>query len=196
MQSAALRRKSWRQVSLAVIRRLGPLLFLLFGCAWLLSLRWGVRLALHVPNRTGHRVAWTQRYLELAGGLLQYSRYTGVPSEAAKLASIRLGCDTWRIPRPIPGRTGGFAPPKVSSPWEVRWSRPGEPPFVVIPLWIPVGTFGLASLPALISVIRALRRFKQGQCPSCGYDLTGLVPGDRCPECGKPVEAATVKDGA
>jgi hypothetical protein len=37
---------------------------------------------------------------------------------------------------------------------------------------------------------RRLRRLAAGQCPECGYDLTGNVSGV-CPECGTPVQSKT-----
>jgi hypothetical protein len=55
------------------------------------------------------------------------------------------------------------------------------------PLWWPIcvlAAFWLM-LRWLPRVIRQLRRVPEGACPNCSYDLRGLEPGERCPECGQ-----------
>src|SRR5690349_13064181 len=49
--------------------------------------------------------------------------------------------------------------------------------------------FLAAYLPKFIPRVRRYNRSLLGQCPGCGYDLTGHVSGV-CPECGTPVELA------
>ncbi|MEE8169228.1 MAG: hypothetical protein V3T70_01655 [Phycisphaerae bacterium] len=62
----------------------------------------------------------------------------------------------------------------------------GQPPLaetleIVLPLWIPLITFGI---PTALMIIRdRRRRIPPGHCRRCGYDLTGNVSGV-CPECG------------
>jgi len=29
--------------------------------------------------------------------------------------------------------------------------------------------------------------YRPGKCSRCAYDITGMTPGARCPECGTPV---------
>jgi hypothetical protein len=54
---------------------------------------------------------------------------------------------------------------------------------VTVPLWTP---FLLVAIPTAILWWRDRRRFRQGHCQHCGYDLTGNVSGV-CPECGTAV---------
>ena len=54
--------------------------------------------------------------------------------------------------------------------------------FLTLPAWLLTALFG--ALPALQLYRRTRRRFPPGQCPSCGYNLTGNVSGV-CPECGR-----------
>jgi hypothetical protein len=57
--------------------------------------------------------------------------------------------------------------------------------------WLPAGLFGVWPAWALIrGPIRRRRRRTRGQCPGCGYDLTGNMSG-LCPECGKAIAKAT-----
>jgi hypothetical protein len=41
---------------------------------------------------------------------------------------------------------------------------------------------------------RAVRRWRQGRCVACGYDLTGNVS-NQCPECGQPTPSADPGSG-
>ncbi len=63
-----------------------------------------------------------------------------------------------------------------------RYSSPGFPLRIAIPLWIPLLIF---AVPTFI-LWRRDRRHPPGHCQRCGYDLTGNVSG-RCPECGEAV---------
>jgi hypothetical protein len=58
--------------------------------------------------------------------------------------------------------------------------------FLTIPAWPLAALF--AALPALHLYRRTRRRHLPGQCPSCGYNLTGNVSGV-CPECGTATSA-------
>jgi hypothetical protein len=57
---------------------------------------------------------------------------------------------------------------------------------VVIPSWFLSLLFALLPTRALVSFIRNRRRFAEGCCPCCGYDLRAST--DRCPECGRAIE--------
>jgi hypothetical protein len=61
----------------------------------------------------------------------------------------------------------------------------------VTPLWIP-----LAALLAMTALLWWMdrRRFPQGHCRNCGYNLTGNVSGV-CPECGQKVSRACHSEG-
>jgi len=54
----------------------------------------------------------------------------------------------------------------------------------LIPFWIP---FLIAAAPTFLlwrADRRATRREREGHCPTCGYDRSGLAPDAPCPECG------------
>ncbi len=57
---------------------------------------------------------------------------------------------------------------------------------VGVPLWIPAAPLLLATAAAWRLDTLARRRARAGHCPSCGYDLTGLIAPAPCPECGRP----------
>lgn len=61
---------------------------------------------------------------------------------------------------------------------------------VVFPVWLPVVIFGLWPLLAIYLWLRR-RRYPEGCCNVCGYDLRGTI-GGTCPECGARRES----DGA
>jgi hypothetical protein len=59
--------------------------------------------------------------------------------------------------------------------------------WIVIPLWLPMALWaGFVFGRRAIRFLLADARFVAGQCPACGYDLTGNASG-RCPECGQRV---------
>lgn len=55
------------------------------------------------------------------------------------------------------------------------------------PLWWPICVLAAVwlMLRCLPRFIRQLIRAPEGACPNCSYDLRGLQPGERCPECGR-----------
>jgi len=87
-----------------------------------------------------------------------------------------------------------------------RWG-PWRPPGLTYKantrtIWIPYWflCFVASIAPGLwcaslwLNRMRLLRLIRLGLCVTCGYDLTGNVSGV-CPECGKPIAAASVKPG-
>ncbi len=54
-----------------------------------------------------------------------------------------------------------------------------------VPLWLPLVVVLAPTAAAWRRDVIALRRWRVGRCPKCGYDLRGLGPGSVvCPECG------------
>jgi hypothetical protein len=61
----------------------------------------------------------------------------------------------------------------------------GPSAFEVVPLW-PFALLALGGTVVLARIAReARRRPKRPRCAKCRYDLTGLPPHSRCPECGR-----------
>lgn len=69
--------------------------------------------------------------------------------------------------------------------WWFDDQRGGASPDFIIPLWLFIAAAGSA---AVLSWMRRAAPQSSG-CEACGYDLRGNVSG-RCPECGRPTEAA------
>lgn len=185
------RRRQVRRCVRAAVRLGAPLLFVAIGAVWLLSLRWDLRFGVYTPARVPRGVVWTQYHFDVADDFVEFTRYKGQVTERDEPVYVRVGWQAWRkaarpkIPRNLP-----FAIPVGPSPWMLRWSRPGEPLMVAVPLWMPLAGAGLPTLLVCVSCVRWLRRYRAGQCPACGYDLMGLKEGACCPECGKPVVEA------
>jgi hypothetical protein len=54
---------------------------------------------------------------------------------------------------------------------------------IAVPLWAIIATMGIYQA-WWLSRGRTIRRFSHECCLHCGYDLTGLIDSQRCPECG------------
>ena len=52
-----------------------------------------------------------------------------------------------------------------------------------VPIWFCTL---VVTLPTAYLWWRDRRDKSRGHCAKCGYDLTGLAPGSKCPECGRP----------
>lgn len=68
-------------------------------------------------------------------------------------------------------------------PWEWWYHydpRTARAATLMVPLWWPIV---LVAAPTGVAWWRSRRGAPKG-CPRCGYDLTGLAKGSRCPECG------------
>ena len=75
---------------------------------------------------------------------------------------------------------------RTRKPGKLNWwflSHQSPSTFFVTPLWIPLA---LIAVPT-IWLWRRDRRFPDGHCLRCGYNLTGNVSG-KCSECGNIVE--------
>lgn len=64
---------------------------------------------------------------------------------------------------------------------------------VGLPTWVFVVGLALTSYLSLWNPLRKYRRRKRGECPRCGYDLTGNESGT-CPECGRAIDRAAGRD--
>jgi hypothetical protein len=89
-------------------------------------------------------------------------------------------------------RVPGAAPPGALMPPLVRL-RPKiapwlfTPPYAAyaVPYWPALAATSVPALRVVVRIVRRWRRARRGLCPGCGYDLRAA--GDRCPECGEPV---------
>jgi hypothetical protein len=91
-----------------------------------------------------------------------------------------FGSDLGWAVLPADGLFGLVLPSFTQVPAE-GWGRPDR--WYVMPLWLPF-------LPLVFATgllwRRYPRRFREGRCPHCRYNLTGNVSGV-CPECGEKV---------
>ena len=84
------------------------------------------------------------------------------------------------------------ASPHYSVQWLPSFTRVKPSWEIKVPLW-------LLTLPLLVAHSRhhrlVHRRKREGCCAGCGYALSGLPPGVRCPECGlqPPAIAPTIR---
>jgi hypothetical protein len=96
----------------------------------------------------------------------------------------------------VPQAAGSFRLQVVpaSGPWVYQPVIPlaGGQPLAFVPLWLPLV---IVVIPTAWLWWRDLRRYPEGHCQKCGYDLTGNVSGI-CPECGTPTEAGKPRRGA
>ena len=76
---------------------------------------------------------------------------------------------------------------EVSDDWYVGWLPSAGTCDYRVPLWIPLL---VVAVPTGILWWRD-RRFRDGHCQNCGYNLTGL-PEPRCPECGTKLDSSTL----
>ena len=76
-------------------------------------------------------------------------------------------------------RTGYFAWP--------RYMNGGEVKFAVLPWWSVSLAWVSLSVPTWILTRR--KRLVAGSCPTCSYDLRSHHPGEKCPACGRVIEA-------
>lgn len=76
--------------------------------------------------------------------------------------------------------------------WAWRWNEGGGSQF---PLWFPAL---FAAIPAGLMWRNEIiaRRRKPGMCKKCGYDISGLVGKDACPECGTKFDGAKLHASA
>jgi hypothetical protein len=70
--------------------------------------------------------------------------------------------------------------------WWFDWKRSPFATLFAVPLWVPAVFALLLAASAWRLDTLARRRTRAGHCPSCGYDLTGLIAPAPCPECGRP----------
>lgn len=140
-----------------------------------------------MTRRSKRRLAWL---LAAASVLIVALYVANIPFYAGSTAGSRL---TWRMEhgrfkfecKPPPRNLESFYIAanseglKFAPDWHIYSAGDW---FFNLPLWVPLAatTFGSA---LLFWSTRTRRR--PGLCPNCGYDLTGLAAGTKCPECGE-----------
>ena len=82
---------------------------------------------------------------------------------------------------------GSFEGEEAFGSGESLTFTPFELIYVVVPFWFVFVLTGVLPGHAVWRYWRGRRRASLGFCRSCGYDLR--ASGERCPECGQPIEA-------
>ncbi len=60
----------------------------------------------------------------------------------------------------------------------------GEGTYLALVTLVPLGFAALGPMIFLVAASKRRKRYINGQCELCGYDMTGNVRAERCPECG------------
>ena len=104
---------------------------------------------------------------------------------------LSWGLDCWALS--VPGGIGGLKLDSASRWWPNHQngimsmgSGPGSTILTLDSYFVPLAPIALGSL--LIAQFfkwRFPKRMQPGLCKTCGYDLGGLKPGAKCPECGR-----------
>lgn len=81
------------------------------------------------------------------------------------------------------GDDGLILPDGRRLPWSLKYGSTGRASFEHR-LWIPAVVAALLSGFAWHLDTLATRRAREGKCPKCSYDRTGLAAAAPCPECG------------
>ena len=102
---------------------------------------------------------------------------------------IGRGQVSWESFIPFPGFPKGVEWHRMPSgpTWDFgfKWNPSSTFGGINIPLWaLAVLVVGLTAAVAWLLNARDRRRGRAGRCSKCNYDLTGLVAGAVCPECG------------
>ncbi len=135
-------------------------------------LGWRFSVRLDVPRRVG----WSDpNYIpggnDLLNGPGQYfPKRFGAGFDSYPLGSG--GTELAEEPQWLGFGGGPAAPPGTSHRVYTIW----------FPVWFVVVALAMPGGRRIVRSIRARRRFGQGRCANCGYDLRG--GNDRCPECG------------
>jgi hypothetical protein len=121
--------------------------------------------------------------------------------------SIRLSHIDWILHPPQPTVDSGpfVSVNRQGTQWRFAGfmyqpgSLNGPAPYcgLVVPLWEFVVILAVMPVIRCISWRRrriSARRHRAGLCPNCGYDLRATP--DRCPECGRPVLPAPIRNSA
>jgi len=77
-----------------------------------------------------------------------------------------------------------------AAPWHIRHAHE----LAILAIVALIAWFAWASLRALATPRPVPRVDRPGTCGACGYNLTGLKPDGRCPECGEPIAASAGTD--
>jgi len=143
------------------IKRAGLVLCILLAAGWLTTQRRGVFVRVY-PN-----------HLAVSGGGIRYLRYPIAPRRPPEVRWMDEPLDNMHLlPHVV-----------LSKKFLADGSQVGPDWWFDMPFWFLLLPVGVATLLAW-----RWDRPRPGQCPSCGYDLTGNESGF-CPECGTEVKA-------
>jgi hypothetical protein len=147
------------------------------------------------PTRTEYKsreIKWTRGRARVVIGHDNVYLHARIRSEQLK---HEVGHGAWSVGR-LGARHIGWGSPEPHTlwgrlgfaTWEDGWtSSPFESYRQVWegPAWLPFTLFAIAPAAWVLKRGNRWRRYGQGRCVTCGYDLRATP--ERCPECGTPV---------
>lgn len=179
-------------------------MWLLIGAAVNIAVVWGLAVFMVPPGWRYHHTTgrwptpasaetafpfvWSRATLPAWWGRQEWvEKYTPAPSRTTLFESVGVPMRSMQMEWRVTGATSVDEygmwkfPPAAGGPARYLPLLPLWPGFVLCTAFYALIAWALYRSP---SVLRRWRRLRLGDCPTCGYSLTGLSPLAPCPECG------------